>query len=207
MSVNRIPAFLRKQQDFTSSGLWVCPGGVYSADFLVIGAGGAGGGSSGQLITNYVGAGGGGGGSVKKVSIATTPGTTYTITIGAKGTSTIGGAGTSGGYSEVVASAVTLIRSLGGGGGSGVISGAKNNSAFSQTLSGGGGTASLTSAVQSWGGAGGGTAISGTNSSISSIKQSDPLARQDLRALMVMEPAAVVVLLLTQANQIPADLI
>jgi hypothetical protein len=106
-------------QDFTTSGTWVVPSGVLSAEFLVVGAGGGGGGVGNNLDTRYLAAGGGGGGAVKTVNLSTTPGDTYTITVGAKGTGVSEAAGTNGGYSEIVLSGTTLIRSHGGGGGTG----------------------------------------------------------------------------------------
>jgi hypothetical protein len=106
--------------DFTSSGTWVAPAGVYSAEVMVVGAGGGAGGVYCNLVTYAVGSGGGGGGSVKKATIPITPGSTYTITVGAKGTGGTNAAGTNGGYSEIVLSGTTLIRSYGGRGSSGI---------------------------------------------------------------------------------------
>ena len=66
---------------FTSTSTWVAPTGVTSIDYLVI-AGGGGGGSSGG---NGGGGGGGAGGFLTGTGQSVTPGTSYTITIGAGG--------------------------------------------------------------------------------------------------------------------------
>jgi hypothetical protein len=79
-------SMIKKIQEFTSSGSWTCPDGVYSVEALCVGGGG--GGSSGYS---------GGGGAVVRRRIPVVPGTTYTLTIGAGGSagssSTAGGAG------------------------------------------------------------------------------------------------------------------
>lgn len=120
MGYVKIPAATNRTVDFTSSGTWTCPSGVYSAEFLVVGAGGGGGGVGSSVNTRYVCGGGGGGGAVKKVTLPVTPGNSYTITVGAKGTGISASAGNNGGFSEVVLSGITLVRSYGGGGGRGV---------------------------------------------------------------------------------------
>lgn len=117
MGYVKIPAAGFITKEFTSSGSWVCPGGVYSAEFLVVGGGGAGGGVGSSVATNRTAAGGGGGGAVKRLTLPVTPGSTYTITIGAGGTGAAAAIGGNGGYSEIVLSGTTLIRSLGGLGG------------------------------------------------------------------------------------------
>lgn len=96
---------------FFSSGSWLCPDGVTFITVYVIGGGGGGGGES---------SGGGGGtaggsGGVGIGCIAVTPGSTYTITVGAGGA---GGAssntnGSAGGSSSFA----TVITATGGGGG------------------------------------------------------------------------------------------
>jgi hypothetical protein len=106
--------------DFTTSGTWVAPAGVYSAEVLVVGAGGGAGGVYCALVTNAVGSAGAGGGAVKKATIPITPGSTYTITVGAKGTGGTNTAGTNGGFSEIVLSGSTLIKSYGGRGSWGI---------------------------------------------------------------------------------------
>lgn len=161
MGVTIYPGASNKQVDFISSGTWVCPANVYSANFLVIGAGGGGGGTSGALVTQYSQCGGGGGGSVKNVSLKTTPGLTYTITVGAKGTGPAGGPGTNGGFSEVVLSGTTLVRSWGGTGGVGILSGTKTAPVLSSTPAGGGGEANISTTATNFAGGGGGTNVFG----------------------------------------------
>jgi trimeric autotransporter adhesin len=123
MGISVFPAVggvTQRTTDFTSSGTWVCPAGVYSAEFLVVGAGGGGGGTDTSVNTQVSIGGGGGGGAVLLQTLPTVPGSSYTITIGAKGTGGNATAGTSGGASEVVLSGTTLIKAFGGAGGGGV---------------------------------------------------------------------------------------
>jgi hypothetical protein len=162
MGVTIFPAATNRQTDFTSSGTWVCPAGVYSAQFMVVGAGGGGGGIAGQTISQYAQGGGGGGGSVKNVTLTTIPGSSYTITVGAKGTSPAGGAGTNGGFSEVVLSGTTLVRSWGGTGGVGILAGAKNAPVLSATPAGGGGEGNVSTSSTNFAGGGGGTNVFGS---------------------------------------------
>lgn len=98
---------------FTASGTWTCPAGVYTAFVRVIGGGAGGGGAD-------YGVGGGGGSAVENTSIVkVTPGTVYTITIGAGGAGGVGiaystGYGGSGGNSSALG-----ITGYGGSGGAG----------------------------------------------------------------------------------------
>lgn len=157
MSISKIPLMLNKTIDFTSSGTWTCPGGVYSANFLVVGAGGGGGCADNSVNTRYSSGGGGGGGAVKQITLPTTPGTSYTITIGAKGTGTTTTAGGNGGYSEVADGANVLIRSYGGMGGQGVDAlNAVLSPTIVKTLAGGGGQAASGTSANNTGGGGGG---------------------------------------------------
>lgn len=159
MAVNVYPAGpIQRSQVFTSSGTWVCPSGVYSAEFLVVGAGGGGGGVGYGTTARYLAASGGGGGGVKKIKIATVPNSTYTITVGAKGTGAAGAAGTNGGFSEVVLSGTTLIRSLGGRGGNGWNSLGDDAISTKAVTAGGGGAANNGGAINVCGGGGGGAA-------------------------------------------------
>jgi len=155
MGVTRFPGATTRQQDFTSSGTWTCPSGVYSAKFLVVGAGGGGGGTS-QLVTEYSQGGGGGGGAVKEIDLNVTPGTSYTITIGAKGT---GGAaataGGNGGFSEILNGATSLIKCYGGAGGDGVALGASIVATVTQTRGSGGGAGNNGAINRAAGGGGG----------------------------------------------------
>ena len=67
---------------FTASGTWTCPAGVYTAFVRVLGGGGGGGGRP----RSYAAGGGGGGSAVENIAVVkVTPGTAYTITVGAGG--------------------------------------------------------------------------------------------------------------------------
>ena len=102
---------------FFASGTWTVPAGIYLVRFRVVGGGSGNGAVAGSHTTYYYG-GAGGGFSMK--TIATTPGTVYTITVGAAGAS-----GGNGGTSSVagVCSATGGVRTSGssatGGSGSG----------------------------------------------------------------------------------------
>jgi len=80
---------------FTSSGNWTCPAGVRKVLAVVIGGGGGGEGNTaaGQVSSagNFGGAGGYGAGI-----LTVTPGTVYTVTVGAGGTGGAGGSGANG---------------------------------------------------------------------------------------------------------------
>lgn len=96
---------------FTASGTWTCPAGVYTAFVRVLGGGAGGGGKQ----ANYTNPGGGGGSAVENTAVVkVTPGTAYTITIGA------GGAGsTSKGGDGGNSSALGILGYGGNGGGGG----------------------------------------------------------------------------------------
>ncbi len=64
----------------TGNGTWTCPAGVTSATVYCWGGGGGGGGAS--STASY---GGGAGGAMVKLTVTTTPGTTYKYTVGAGG--------------------------------------------------------------------------------------------------------------------------
>lgn len=168
MAVSRLkPPATNRQVDFTSSGTWTCPSGVYSAEFLVVGAGGAGGGTS-TAVTHYGAGGGGGGGSVKKINLAVTPGTSYTITVGAKGTGSSAALGGNGGFSEVLNGATSLIKALGGQGGGATIAGVLTFAPLSTSYGTGGGVATggSTTTVQLAGGGGGAAAMMFNNTNL-----------------------------------------
>lgn len=109
---------------------------TFSADYLVIAGGGAGGG--------YI-SGGGGAGGVVQGTISLTPGSTYTATIGAGGTNTIGNNSVGGRGTD--SSFTNVTTAVGGGGGAAGGGGA--GSATSGGSGGGGGstTASLAGAA------------------------------------------------------------
>lgn len=166
MGISKIPLFAQLTDEFTSSGSWVAPAGVSSAEILCVGAGGGGGGTDASVNTNNSSGGGGGGGAVKKITVAVTPGTTYTVTIGAKGTGGTATAGTNGGYSEVTNGATVLIRSWGGGGGAGI--NATDNvvraTIVGTRATGGGDAQGGANAITCAGGGNGAFAIFGTSS-------------------------------------------
>lgn len=164
MSFTKIPAPTYRTVDFTSSGTWVCPSGVYSAEFFVVGAGGAGGGVSTTGATNYAVGCGGGGGAVKKVNLAVTPGNSYTITIGGKGTGSSGAIGGNGGFSEVLLSGTSLIKAYGGQGGGACVADAATRPTTSRTIGGASGEGGAAGAAPRFG-AGGGGAINGSSAS------------------------------------------
>jgi hypothetical protein len=98
----------------------------YSADFLVIAGGGGGGadggggaGAGGYRSSNATYGGSGGGGSAES-SLTLTPGTIYTITVGAGGSNGTGSSsGATGSNSSISGTGITTITSSGGGGGGG----------------------------------------------------------------------------------------
>jgi hypothetical protein len=97
-----------KSQLFTSSGSWTVPSGVTSVEVQVI-AGGGGGAASGYGGCGSAGVTGGSAWGFYTV----TPGTTYTVTVGAGGAGTTGTTGTAGGASSFGA----FISATGGGAG------------------------------------------------------------------------------------------
>ncbi len=162
MAINVYPPKAPRTIDFTSSSTWTVPAGVYSAEFLVVGAGGGGG-----AIGNIAGAarsggiGGAGGGAVKKMTLPTTPGSVYTITVGAKGTGATSptSAGAAGGTSEVILSGSSLIVCYGGQGSASVNENTTYQPALSKTIAGGGGASIRTSAAVGGGGGSGATSL------------------------------------------------
>ena len=73
----------QKFAEFTSTGTFTAPVNVSTVEVLLVAGGGGGGGTDADSI-NTAGGGGGGGQVVKKL-LTVTPGTSYTITIGAGG--------------------------------------------------------------------------------------------------------------------------
>lgn len=98
---------------FTSGGTWTAPPGVYTVEVLAVGGGGAGG--SNGSANNIAGGGGGGGGVVYSNTVNVTPGTTYSITVGAGGVASRTAGPSNGGNSTFG----SIITAYGGGGGSG----------------------------------------------------------------------------------------
>jgi hypothetical protein len=105
-------------QRFTSSGTFTAPSTCNSVEITLVGGGGGAGGILTPASSNECrGGGGGGGGQVLKRVFPVTPGTSYTVTIGAGGA---GGSGAAAGGTGGDSSFGSLATALGGGGGWGV---------------------------------------------------------------------------------------
>lgn len=140
-SVNSWPITIPSgQREYTTSGSysWTAPTNVYAVSVVCVGAGGGGGATGGSG-----GGGGGGGGLGYKNNILVTPGTSYTVVVGAGGsgdggdsyfisTSDVCGFGGSGGSG---ATGGTGGNYTGEGGGNG---GSPDNSGISDSTGGGG---------------------------------------------------------------------
>jgi hypothetical protein len=128
-------------QKFSVSNTWTAPAGVTQVEILVVGGGGGGGYGRDVANTGSFGAGGGGaGGLVYNSALSITPGTSYTVTVGAGGAGSVGttGAanqGSTGSNSTFSGSGITTITAYGGGGGGGV----SNNGTYQSGLNGGSG--------------------------------------------------------------------
>lgn len=107
----------QKVTDFTSTGTFTAPSNCYSVEVLLVGGGGGGGSARAVGADVRNSGGGGGGGTVRKAFLPVTPGTSYTVTIGAAGAGGAGSgaAGSVGGDSSFG----SLLTALGGGSGSG----------------------------------------------------------------------------------------
>ena len=127
---------------------WSAPAGVNQIELFLVGGGGGGGGCD---TGNHRG-GGGGGGGVLSQTITVTPGTSYTVTIGAGGAAGTASS-TSPGSNGSASTFGSLVTSYGGGGG---ISSAGIASTAGLIASGGGNGIT----TGNWSGAGGGAAIS-----------------------------------------------
>jgi len=156
----------------------------YSVDFLVIAGGGAGGfdqgggGGAGGYRNSFSTETSGGGGT-SETELTFTPGTVYTITVGAGGAGVGSGNGASGVASSISGSNITTITSAGGGGAGGLdangISGGSGgggagNDNNTPNTTGGTGTAnqgfngeSRSGATQTGGGGGGAGEAGGTD--------------------------------------------
>jgi hypothetical protein len=102
---------------FTSSGTWICPQGVTSIQVEAWGAGGAGGGATGNPSA---GGGGAGGAYVKNLSLTVIPGTSYSVTVGTGGAGNAaanGGNGNPSTFALTVTPSTYIIKSVGGNGG------------------------------------------------------------------------------------------
>ena len=158
----------------------------YTVDFLVIAGGGGG---AREVAAGGAGAGGGaggyrnsfgsepsGGGGSSETSLTFTPGTVYTITVGAfgAGATTDNTNGATGSNSVISGTGITTITSLGGGGGaqtpSSALSGGSGGGGAAPSLSGGAGTANQgfnggTGGSANGCGGGGGAGVLGGNGS------------------------------------------
>ena len=128
---NSITAKIRTCAIYTTPGTytWVAPAGVTSVAVLTVGGGG--GGSGGRRFGNYAVAGGGGALAYRN-AVAVTPGSSYTVVVGARGTAGAagvgsggaGGNGGTGGQSKFCVGGTAQAAANGGAGG------AANNCTF-----------------------------------------------------------------------------
>jgi len=158
---------------FNSAGSssWTCPAGVTSVQVECWGGGGAGGAAQTVSGSGPTGGGGGGGGAyLKSTAVAVTPGNTYTLTVGAGGTSA-GGVSTAGTASSFPGDSVTVTANGGAAGTSedanGVFGagGAGGAAGTGTSFAGGNGAAAVSGTGGGGGGSGAGTAAAGANAS------------------------------------------
>ena len=122
---------------FKASGSFTVPAGVRSIDIFCVGGGGAGGsGNTSNTSSNQINGGGGGGGyTAQKLQYAVTPGTVFSIVIGAGGA---GGSATSG-ASGGTTSFGSVVSAAGGKGGSSQTGGSGGSGGGSSRSYGGAG--------------------------------------------------------------------
>ena len=113
-------------QTITATTSWTAPTGVTSVRVFAVGGGG-GGGSTSQ---NYQ-SGGGGSGAVVEGIVTVTPGTSYTVTIGAGGAAGSSGSASDGSVGGETSFSTLLYAGYGGGG-------ARGNSSDNNGIAGGG---------------------------------------------------------------------
>lgn len=150
------PTTTTGQTAYTSAGTfsWTCPAGVFYVNVVAVGGGGGGYGSTGG------GAGGGGGGLGWINNYAVTPGSAYTVVVGAQGAGSTSTPGT-GGNSYFVSTA-TVAGFGGGGATSNGTVGGNGGAGFPSTQGGQGGQGgSRTIGLASGGGGAGGYAGNG----------------------------------------------
>ncbi len=157
--------------NFTTPGTytWTCPAGITSIQVECWGGGGAGGAANGGASSTKAGGGGGGGGAYTiNASVSVTPGTSYTITVGAGGTST--GASATGGNTTSINTAAPVSANGGAAGtsasGNGVF-GAGGAGGTGGTYTGGSGALAVTSVGGGGGGSSAGTGANGNNGGVS----------------------------------------
>jgi len=105
---------------------WQCPAGVTSIDVECWGGGGGG----GSTTNKFTVAGGGAGGSYIKHKIAVTPGTTYKLTVGDGGASTLQGQSSFFGNSVAGNSADAVVLAVGGAPGGANPNAGTNNTSY-----------------------------------------------------------------------------
>ena len=159
---------------FLGSGTWMSPAGVTSVQVECWGGGGAGGTACRPGATTATGGGGAGGAYAKLNSFSVTPGTVYTITVGAGGVSvTNDTVKVAGGDSWFSSSSTVLAK--GGAGGESVFAatgrfgvggtGTATGSIGDVVNAGGSGATSTTGNFGGAGGGSGGTGVAGTSAS------------------------------------------
>ena len=152
------------QQLFVANGTFTTPNNTYTISVVTVGGGGGASGSGSNR-----GGGGGAGGGLSYGTIATTPGETFTVVVGAAGVGTVAGVqGGDGGSSQfILASNNAILLNAGGGGGgkSGATSGQYSTGGTSTGISriggGTGGTGGGSYYNASPGGGGGAAGYSG----------------------------------------------
>ena len=152
---------------FDSSGTWICPAGVTSVSAECWGGGGPGGNGTGFRIFSGIG-GGGAGGAYARSTISVTPGTSYTVTVGAQlasgsngNPSWFGSASTvfaEGGAKGNSGTATIASNNFGTGG-----TGSKSSSIGTVTFQGGNGFSTNNAAQSAGGGGSAGNASNGNS--------------------------------------------
>ena len=151
---------------FTTSGTWSAPAGVTSVTVKAWGGGGAGGPGN---TKNAGGGGGGGGGEFRQATVTVNPGSSYSVVVGAGGTSSTGANGGSGSPSTFNSTNVVANGGLGGVTGSGGGTGGSGGSGGTGTTGYSGGTGADgttgSTGVGGGGGEGSGSTTNGNNGS------------------------------------------
>lgn len=107
---------IRSPQIITSGTSYTTPAGCNRIFIELVGGGGGGGGSQGSTSSR---GGGGAAGRWAFKTVAVSPSTTYTITIGAGGAGGVNAVGSNGGDTSIIVGGVTYSSNGGGGGGFG----------------------------------------------------------------------------------------
>lgn len=156
---------------FYASTTWTAPAGVCTASVECWGGGGAGGGTGTAAVVK-TGGGGGGGAYARNPSVTVTPGSSYSVAIGAGGTGVQNATGNPGGSTTFNGTTVVAVGGSGGGatntatGGTGGAGGAGGSSTGTTVYSGGNGAAGTgTTTGSGGGGSSAGSAVVGNNAS------------------------------------------